>query len=478
MPDTDPSSAGALCQRIRDGELRSEELLDALLQRIDAGNPAINAVVALDRDGARAAARQADRERAAGRLRGPLHGLPITIKDAFEVSGVVTACGSPRLQSHRPTTHAPAVQRLADAGALMLGKTNTPLYCGDFQSYNAVYGVTGNPWDLDRTPGGSSGGAAAALAAGMTPLELGSDIGGSLRNPAHFCGVYSHKPGYGLVPMRGHIPGPPGTLSEPDLAVAGPMARHAEDLALMLDLLVEHPDRLPPARPVKRVRTWFDDPACPIDASLKAHYESVAESLQASGFEVVDGPPPGISLEADYALFQRLLAAVVGGGLPEKAHRQMLWAGRLARWFGRDAPDSAGAYAAAATISHRDWLKANELRHRRRRDWDRALADTDVLLMPVTPTTAPPHQHDGNLFSRRIRVNGEPRPYAQQMSWISPATLADLPVTTAPVGLVDGLPAGLQILAPRGQDRTAIAFASELARIHPPPVWPGLTAQS
>lgn len=229
---------------------------------------------------------------------------------------------------------------------------------------------------------------------------------------------------------------------------------------------------------MKRVRTWFDDPACPIDASLKAHYESVAESLQASGFEVVDGPPPGISLEADYALFQRLLAAVVGGGLPEKAHRQMLWAGRLARWFGRDAPDSAGAYAAAATISHRDWLKANELRHRRRRDWDRALADTDVLLMPVTPTTAPPHQHDGNLFSRRIRVNGEPRPYAQQMSWISPATLADLPVTTAPVGLVDGLPAGLQILAPRGQDRTAIAFASELARIHPPPVWPGLTAQS
>ena len=144
----------------------------------------------------------------------------------------------------------------------------------------------------------------------------------------------------------------------------------------------------------------------------------------------------------------------------------------------KEAAATAGASAAAATIRHRDWLKANELRHRRRRDWDRALADTDVLLMPVTPTTAPPHQHDGNLFSRRIRVNGEPRPYAQQMSWISPATLADLPVTTAPVGLVDGLPAGLQILAPRGQDRTAIAFASELARIHPPPVWPGLTAQS
>lgn len=471
-------SATALCDRLRNGEITSEALLDEQLARIRDCNGDINAAVVVDAERARAAARAADRDLAAGRLHGPLHGLPMTVKDAFEVEGMVTACGSPRLIEHRPKRSADAVQRLIDAGAVILGKTNTPLYCGDFQSYNAVYGVSGNPWNLDRTPGGSSGGAAAALAAGMTSLELGSDIGGSLRNPAHFCGVYSHKPSYGLVSMRGHIPGPPGMLSPSDLAVAGPMARHADDLDLMLRLLTPDPAKLSPPETVSRVRVWTDDPAAPIDASLRRAYEQLAEPLREAGFEVSVGAPEGVSLADDYALFMRLLAAVVGGGLPARQFRQMRWAARLARFSRSNGPGSLPRYAADATMSHRDWLKTNEQRYRRQRLWDTALADTDVLLMPVTPTTAPPHQHHGNLFTRRLIVNGESRPYADQMAWISPATLADLPVTTAPIGLVDGLPAGVQIVTRRGQDRTAIAFAQQLAAISPPPVWPGMTGST
>ena len=206
MTDLAFRSATDLVAALRKREISSREALDHFLARAERFNPGINAIVAWDIEAARARAGAADAATARGQSWGPLHGLPMTIKDSIEVVGMPTTCGAPELREHRAVVNAPAVQRLLDAGAVLFGKTNLPIYAGDFQSYNEVYGTTNNPWDVTRIPGGSSGGAAAALAAGLTGFELGSDIGGSIRNPAHFCGVYGLKPSWGVVPSRGHIP--------------------------------------------------------------------------------------------------------------------------------------------------------------------------------------------------------------------------------------------------------------------------------
>ena len=235
--DLATATAGDLTQAIQRRELASRELLDALLARADQVNPNLNAIVAWDTDRAREAAAAADEATAKGKLTGPLHGLPMTVKDVWETEGLVTTSGAPELAQHVPSADALAVRRLKDAGAIIFGKSNTPAYAGDWQTYNGVYGRTSNPWDLSRTAGGSSGGAAAAIAAGLTPLELGSDIGGSIRNPSHFNGTYGLKPSWGVVPVRGHIPGPPGSLIQVDVGVAGPLARSVADLRMALHVV-------------------------------------------------------------------------------------------------------------------------------------------------------------------------------------------------------------------------------------------------
>jgi len=454
--------------------LTSEALTRAMLDRIAERNPSINAVVAMQPEVALEQARQADAERAAGHLRGPLHGIPMTIKDGFEVQGMVTASGSPSLKNYQPKANAAAVQRLIDAGAIIVGKTNVPLFCGDFQSYNAVYGTTNNPWDTSRSPGGSSGGAAAALASGMTLVELGSDIGGSIRNPAHFCGVYGHKPSQGIVPTRGHIPGPPGTKAQTDMVVAGPMARSPSDLRLMLDVLAG-PDEmddegwqldLPDCRwqgDELRVLCWFDDPICPIDSGYRAQLRNAASALKELGASVTETPPDDLQLSRYYPLYMRLLAGVMGGGVPSKLFRQMQWAARMGRLTGKTAADTLPGYAAGATQTHRQWLRDNEMRHRMRHQWRTLFESHDVILMPVTPTPAMPHQHAGNLFKRRIQVDRVSRPYADNMAWISPATLLHLPATVAPIGLTDSLPVGVQIVGPYLHDKRTIRVAELLS---------------
>lgn len=232
--DIDSATACELISAIRDRSVSSREVLDHLLARTERLNPDLNAVVALDVDRARAAAGAADAATAHGTAVGALHGLPMTVKDVWETEGLVTTSGAPELKAHIPKVDALAVARLKSAGAIIFGKTNTPLYAGDFQTFNDVYGLTRNPWDPARTAGGSSGGAAAAVATGLTPLELGSDIGGSIRNPAHYNGVYGMKPSWGVVPSRGHIPGPPGSLTEPDVNCNGPLARSLSDLSAAL----------------------------------------------------------------------------------------------------------------------------------------------------------------------------------------------------------------------------------------------------
>lgn len=486
MPELCLEPAHRLIDLLRRREVSSLELLDRHAARLDRLNPALNAVVATSLDAARERARAADAASARGESWGPLHGLPLTIKDTLEVAGMPTVCGSPAMKDHRPARHAAAVQRLVDAGAIVFGKTNVPLFAGDVQTYNKVFGTTRNPWNPERTPGGSSGGAAAALAAGITPLELGSDLAGSIRTPAHFCGVYGHKPSSGLVPTRGHIPGPPGTISEPDLSVVGPMARSAEDLELALRLVagplepaarawrVELPAPRPRALPEYRVRAWLDDPACPVDAGVGAVLGAALERLRAAGCSVATGAPAGFALDEIYELYFALLSALFAGGLPPKVYRRAQLAGALAGWLGRTRPNSMGGFLSRVALSHREWLKLHETRERLRLRFEAAFQDCDVLLLPVTRTTAPPHNQERELYSRTITVNGRAEPYASQFNWIAPATVAGLPATAAPVGrAADGLPVGIQIVGAHLHDLTTIAFARHLAGLTggfaPPP---------
>ena len=297
VADLDFASALEVARAIRRGDVSSVELTTRILDRIARHNPRLNAIVTLASDAALARARAADEARARGDWWGPFHGVPCTVKDTFEVAGVRTTAGSPTLKDYVPTRDAVVAARLRRAGAVVLGKTNVPPWAADWQSYNDVFGASNNPWALGRTPGGSTGGGAAALAAGLTYLEPGSDIGGSIRVPAHFCGVYGHKPTRGVVPMRGHIPPPPGTPPGPPplLPVAGPLARSAADLRAALEVL-GGPDEedapayrwsLPPARGTRladyRIGFVLDDPACRVSSDVGDVHARAIEALRRGG---------------------------------------------------------------------------------------------------------------------------------------------------------------------------------------------------
>ncbi len=467
LPATD------LVRLLAAGEVSSVELLDHFLARVDEHDGAINAVVALDADRARARAAEADAARARGESWGPLHGLPMTIKDAFETEGLVTTSGAPELAGHVPDRDAEPVALLKGAGAVVFGKTNLPIYAGDLQTYNDVYGRTNNPWDLERTPGGSSGGAAAALAAGLTPFELGSDIGGSIRNPAHFCGVFGLKPTWGVVPGRGHIPGPPGSVGGvADVGVFGPMGRSAADLALGLDVLarpraddaVAWRLELPPpanggAAAGLRVGTWFDDPACPVAADYRLLLELAAAALAEAGADVRPATPPA-GLDELVPLWERLVLPVMSAGLDEDTF--LAFAAVEAMPV---APDEDGPTRSlrAITARHRSWLGASEHRHKLRAAFARFFADHDVLLAPVMPGAAFPHDTEREMVERTIEVDGVVRPYLDGLAWNGGVGILLLPVATPPIGRTpDGLPVGVQIIAPQYHDRTAVAVAGHL----------------
>lgn len=476
-------SASELAAALRARAIGCAELLDRFLARAERGNARINAIVAWDVEGARARARAADAALARGESWGPLHGLPMTIKDSIEVAGMPTTSGAPELREHRPAANAVTVQRLLDAGALVFGKTNLPLYAGDFQSYNEVYGCTGNPWDASRVPGGSSGGSAAALAAGLTGFELGSDIGGSLRNPAHYCGVYALKPSHGIVPGAGHIPGPPGTLAEPDLAVLGPMGRSAADLALGLDVLAG-PDRLdatgwrlalPSARGERlrdlRVGVWMDHPLCPVSAEVGARLQAAVEAVAKAGARIDERARPVDGAEA-FSIYLRLLFGVLGAGYPP-AVQQAFDAG--APGLSADDRSVQAELVRGVAQRHREWLGMNERRARLRVAWDAYFREHDVLLAPVMPTVAFPHDHS-EIATRTIAVDGATIPYMHQLFWAGLTGVAYLPAVAAPVGrAASGLPVGIQVVAPYLEDRTAIRcaelLAEEIGGYESPPGW-------
>jgi len=475
-------SARVLRDAIRAGEISSEDLVEACFARIDAVDGSINAVVARDREGALTRAREADRARAAGESWGPLMGLPMTIKDSFEVTGMPTTSGSEKLAGHIPRANAVAVQRLLDAGAIVIGKTNLPFMAGDFQSYNPLYGTTNNPWQTERTPGGSSGGAAAALAAGLTPLELGSDIGGSIRNPAHYCGVMGHKASYGLIPLRGHIPGPPGTRQKPDLAVAGPMARHVDDLELALEVLVgpDAPDdrawslRLPEPRAVElgafRIGIWLEDPHGPIDAEVAEVHRALIAALEGAGGRIARRDCPLADPAEARALYLHLLYGAMGTGFPPSVTARF---DARADHLKADDRSLDACMVRGVAVRHRDWLRLNERREKLRLEWARIFEEIDVLLCPIMPTTAFPHDH-GPMDGRVVSVNGKPYPYFEQSFWAGLASAACLPSTCVPCGLsASGLPVGVQVMGPYLDDKTTLAFARIIERVtggfRPPP---------
>jgi amidase len=437
MPEIATRPAHELADALRRRELSSHELLDHYLDRTEVLNPSLNAIVTLDPDGARSAADAADAALARGDVVGPLHGVPMTIKDTYETAGMRTTCGV-EAWDHVSECDAEAVRRLRSAGAVIFGKTNTPAYAGDWQTVNPIFGATNNPWDTTRSAGGSSGGAAAALAAGMTGLELGSDIAGSIRVPSNWCGTCGHKPTWGVVPQRGHLPPAPGALAQTDLGVVGPMARDVADLEMVLDIIAG-PDeqratawrlRLPGPRAKSlstlRLAAWLDDSSYPVENDVRGVLESGVTAMRRAGARIVDAQPPttlpdlvGLHVELVYPLME-----------PSSKTR------------------------------HRAWLSADERREQLRARMADFFRDVDALLMPVAVVPAIPHDHSEPLAGRTIRTDSGSRPYLDMFGWMGLATVAYLPATVVPIGRTpSGLPVGIQIVGPYLEDRTTLAVA-------------------
>jgi len=480
----DYRTAKELVGLLQSRQVSAVELLERSIARIEAHDGALNAVVVRDFERARTAAAEADRALARGERR-PLLGVPMTVKECNDVAGLPTTWGIPGTEHARASADAVPVARLKAAGAVVLGKTNVPLLLSDWQSYNAIYGTTNNPWDLNRTPGGSSGGAAVALAAGYVSLELGTDIAGSLRAPAHYCGVFAHKPTHDLVPMRGVAPPGAPTLSvgvEVDLAVVGPMARSADDLALALDVLAGPDDAeaigyelaLSPPRHTDRasfrVMVIDQHPLLPTADSVRSALETIAERLGKAGCKVGRTSDLLPDLDLLGRTYAQLLAAFAGADLAADRYRQLQEA--AASLPPGDASLSA-ARLRGLVMSHRDWIKADRLRAVTAHQWRQFFRDWDVVLCPSMPTPAFRHDHS-EMTTRRIAIDGKEVPYADQAMWPSVATLTGLPATAMPIGLSDeGLPIGMQIIGPYLEDRTTIAFAAlverEFGGFVPPP---------
>ena len=462
------------------------ELAEDAIARIERHDAKINAICVRDFERGLAAARAADAELARG-VKKPLLGLPVTLKESYNVAGLPTTWGNPAQKDFRPAEDALPVSRIKGAGGVILGKTNVPIGLGDWQSYNDIYGTTNNPFDLGRTPGGSSGGSSAALAAGYGPLSIGSDIGGSLRVPAFHCGIYAHKPTFDLVAMRGHTPPPlPPLPSTRDLSVIGPMARGAADLSLLLDVIAG-PDplesgkaysvTLPPARHTEmknfRVLLIDTDPVMPTDSVVRGTLETLAANLARAGVKIDRTSPLLPDFAASSRLYMRMLMSFLAASFAPETY-----AGAQAAAAALPAGDNslAAERLRGIALSHRDWLMADGERSRLRAQWRELFKTYDVVICPIMPTPAYPHDHSDDQEKRRIRIEGKDYIYPDQLSWPGIATLPGLPSTAIPTGFApDGLPVGVQIVGPWLEDRTPLRLAELIERefggFKPPPMF-------
>ncbi len=478
MRDLIELDATAQLSALATKQVSAVDLLKAELARHAETHERLNAVVAADPDRALERARAVDDACVRGEPLGPLAGLPMTVKDTFDVAGLAASSGLPELR-RRQVEDAAAVAHARHAGAVIWGKTNVPVMAADWQSANPLYGATRNPWDPARTSGGSSGGAATALAARVTALEIGSDIGGSLRVPASFCGVFSHKPTWGSVSQRGHVPPHPGSHAERDLNVIGPMARSARDLRALLAILQNGPlaPKAPPADLKEtRIGLWLDDPNCPLDPQVRAVMEAFAGELAAAGATVEPIASP-IDMRALLFAYQTLLGGVLGEDLPPKLmarlERSRIFAkGAMKRGAG---PLSDAAMAMAYTARHREWLAADAVRARLRHEAGAVFEKWDAILAPIAPVAAFPH--DKRPFQRRsLRTSdGREIPYNTMLTWIGFATALHLPATAVPAGRTpEGLPVGAQLIGPLGGDARTLAIAQAIDEnvrgFEPPPL--------
>ena len=461
------ASATALAEKIAAKEISSVELLKHYFERVDRFNPALNAIIHQRREAALARAEQADAALARGERWGPLHGVPMTVKESYDVAGTPTTWGSPQLKGNIAAKDALAVSRLKAAGVVIFGKTNVPLMLSDFQSYNDVYGTTNNPWHTERTPGGSSGGSAAVLAAGLTGIETGSDIGGSIRNPAHFCGVFGHKPTWNLLPPRGHAM--PDILSPSDISVIGPLARSAADVETAFNAMAG-PDEiagrglrlaLPSlAKPTGelKVAVWQDDALAPVDDTVKASVARVADALASSGAQVDYDARP-VDAAHSHKVYQSLLQATMSARLPAERYQAAL---RQAEALDPEDDSLAATIQRAQVARFRDWTVSNEQRTHIRWHWHTFFEQFDALLAPVMATAAFPHDHRP-FGERTVVVNGKPVPYFDQVFWAGLASVAYLPATVVPAGQdAEGLPIGVQIIGPEYGDLITLGIAQRL----------------
>jgi len=474
-------SAKELAAAIRRRTIGCLELLDLYLSRVEKYNPALNAIIAMDVEGARKRARAADRALARKQVWGPLHGVPMTIKESYDVVGMPTTWGVPALKDNRPPRNALAVDRLLGAGVVLFGKTNVPIYLADYQSYNAIYGTTNNPWDLSRAPGGSSGGSAAALAAGLCGLEAGSDIGSSIRNPAHYCGVYGHKPTWGIVPPRGQAL--PGRVAQGDISVIGPLARSAEDLEIGLGVIAG-PDEIDaagyrlalPAPRQKALRDFkiaimLTDPNAEVDDEVQARIQAVADFLAKRRARVNDRARPDIDTREAARVYIHLLRAATSARQTQEDFDTNV---QKLRGLGADDDSYYARMLRGNTSSHRDWLAASEARHKMRWKWAEFFKAYDLLLCPAAASAAFPHDHVGERWERTIEVNRHRVPATDQLFWAGYSGMAYLPSTVAPAGFTRaGLPVGVQIIGAQYADRACIQLARLLEREYqgfaPPP---------
>lgn len=464
-------SATAMAAALRCGAIGAVDLLEQHFDRIDRVNPDINAIIWQDRDAARAVAQQCDVETARGRSRGPLHGVPVSVKESFDLAGAVSSWGDPAWKDNIATVDSDVVERLRAAGAVIFGKTNIPLKLREWQTFNVLFGTTNNPWNRAHVPGGSSGGAAAALATGMTALEVGSDIGASIRNPAHYCGVFGFKPTWNVISYQGHMAA--GWYGDTDISVAGPLARSAEDLALGFDVIRgadrfiapawHHADKADDRDSVDlfRVALKLDDAVSPVDARYCDQLAVFAEKLTKAGASVTNAAPD-LDSEAHFDLYLRLLGAATSTDWSTKEIEALRaavealndpWAARIME-----------TRLSGITLTHAEWLHFDNRRRIARQHFDRFFADYDVLIVPVGASSAFAHNQEGMRFERQLTINGHRQPEIAQLFWAGYSGVVGLPSVVGPMGFVDGLPVGYQAICGYGCDRTALAFARAVER--------------
>ncbi len=441
------------------------ELLKASLARHEQTHTALNAVVSADLQRAMERARAIDDLRLRGESLGPLAGLPMTIKDSIDVAGMPASSGLARFK-RRTASDATVVGHLRQAGAVIWGKTKTPVMAGDWQTFNDLYGVTNNPWDVSRTCGGSSGGSAVAVASLVSAADIGSDIGGSLRVPASFCGVFAHKATWGMITQRGSVPPQPGSLVERDLNVLGPLARSARDLRLLLSILENGPlaAKAPPAELTSvRIGLWLDAPNFPLDPQARAVIEAFAGELTAAGVTVEPIAAP-VDPAALLDTYVTLLGSIIGEDLPDAQMRQFeLMRGPAGAFKSTDDPFAKANLIRAYTATHREWMAADAVRMRLRQQMGAFLGGYDVVMTPAAPLPAFPHDHRA-MTSRKLSLSdGSKHPYLSMLCWSALATTCRLPATAIPAGLTtEGLPVGVQLIGPHAGDGRLLSIAQAI----------------